>query len=205
MDILWSTMMISAVLYGACTGNLDHLTQELLSSAKEAVQLGISMAGVMAFWMGLMEIAGESGMIRACEKAMSPVITFLFPEIPRNHRAREWISMNMIANLLGLGSAATPAGLEAMKELQKMNLEQCEKLGETKRRAPHIASASMCTFLIINVSSLQLIPMNMIAYRAQYGSLQPAAITGPALLATAASTAAAVVFCKVMNCLGNRK
>lgn len=197
--------MISAVLYGACTGNLDHLTQELLSSAKEAVQLGISMAGVMAFWMGLMEIAGESGMIRACEKAMSPVITFLFPEIPRNHRAREWISMNMIANLLGLGSAATPAGLEAMKELQKMNLEQCEKLGETKRRAPHIASASMCTFLIINVSSLQLIPMNMIAYRAQYGSLQPAAITGPALLATAASTAAAVVFCKVMNCLGNRK
>lgn len=197
--------MISAVLYGACTGNLDHLTQELLSSAKEAVQLGISMAGVMAFWMGLMEIAGESGMIRAFEKAMSPVITFLFPEIPRNHRAREWISMNMIANLLGLGSAATPAGLEAMKELQKMNLEQCEKLGETKRRAPHIASASMCTFLIINVSSLQLIPMNMIAYRAQYGSLQPAAITGPALLATAASTAAAVVFCKVMNCLGNRK
>lgn len=205
MDVLWSTMMISAVLYGACTGNLDHLTQELLSSAKEAVQLGISMAGVMAFWMGLMEIAGESGMIRAFEKAMSPVITFLFPEIPRNHRAREWISMNMIANLLGLGSAATPAGLEAMKELQKMNLEQCEKLGETKRRAPHIASASMCTFLIINVSSLQLIPMNMIAYRAQYGSLQPAAITGPALLATAASTAAAVVFCKVMNCLGNRK
>ena len=197
--------MISAVLYGACTGNLDHLTQELLSSAKEAVQLGISMAGVMAFWMGLMEIAGESGMIRAFEKAMSPVITFLFPEIPRNHRAREWISMNMIANLLGLGSAATPAGLEAMKELQKMNLEQCEKLGETKRRAPHIASASMCTFLIINVSSLQLIPMNMIAYRAQYGSLQPAAITGPALLATTASTAAAVVFCKVMNCLGNRK
>ena len=197
--------MISAVLYGACTGNLDHLTQELLSSAKEAVQLGISMAGVMAFWMGLMEIAGESGMIRAFEKAMSPVITFLFPEIPRNHRAREWISMNMIANLLGLGSAATPAGLEAMKELQKMNLEQCEKLGETKRRAPHIASASMCTFLIINVSSLQLIPMNMIAYRAQYGSLQPAAITGPALLATAASTAAAVVFCKVMNCLSVRK
>ena len=197
--------MISAVLYGACTGNLDHLTQELLSSAKEAVQLGVSMAGVMTFWMGLMEIAGESGMIRACERAMSPVITFLFPEIPKNHRAREWISMNMIANILGLGSAATPAGLEAMKELQKMNLEECEKLGETKSRAPHIASPAMCTFLIINVSSLQLIPMNMIAYRAQYGSPQPAAITGPAMLATAVSTAAAVVFCKVMNYLSYRK
>ena len=191
LNYIWAGMILLGVIYGVCTGQMSALTGGALDSAGEAVSLCITMAGVMALWMGLMEIAQESGMITKMTKGIRPFLKFMFPRLPEDHPAGEYIATNLIANVLGLGWACTPAGLKAM--------EQLAKLEEQRGKKVTAASNEMCTFLILNISSLQLIPVNMIAYRSQYGSVDPAAIAGPALLATIASTAAGVVFCKVMD------
>ena len=153
-----------------------------------------------------MEIAQKSGMIRQAAGKLQPFISFMFPEIPKGHRAREYITTNIIANIFGLGWAATPAGLKAMEALEELEEERRKgtavRPGGRSLRPPvpkGTASNEMCTFLIINISSLQLIPVNIIAYRSQYGSVNPAAIVGPAIAATFASTAVAVVYCKVKS------
>ena len=138
-------------------------------------------------------------------RKIRPLIRFLFPGLPEGHRAGEHITTNFIANFLGLGWAATPAGLKAMEELEK--LEEDRRSGKTfgPARRKGVASNEMCTFLIINISSLQLIPMNVIAYRRQYGSPNPAAIVGAGIVATMVSTGAAVIFCRIMDRSGGRK
>lgn len=196
MDLLWAGMLIGGMIYAAFSGNLEAVTEAILSSAKEAVQLGIGMAGVLAFWTGLMEIAQDCGLVDRLTRSIRPVIRFLFPNIPDGHRAQEYISLNMIANMLGLGGAATPAGLEAMKALEQIEEERRNGRGAGRKRPRGTASNEMCTFLILNISSLQLIPVNMIAWRSQYGSSNPETIVGPALLATACSTLTAVIYCK---------
>lgn len=196
MDLLWAGMLLCGMIYAAFSGNLEAVTEIILSSAKEAVQLGIGMAGVLAFWTGLMEIAQDCGLVNRLTRTIRPVIRFLFPDIPDGHRAQEYISLNMIANMLGLGGAATPAGLEAMKTLEQIEEERRNGRRAGRKRPKGTASNEMCTFLILNISSLQLIPVNMIAWRSQYGSSNPEAIVGPALLATACSTLTAVIYCK---------
>ena len=196
MDCLWAGMLICGMIYAAFSGNLEAVTEAILSSAKEAVQLGIGMAGVLAFWTGLMEIAQDCGLVDRLTRSIRPVIRFLFPDIPDGHRAQEYISLNMIANMLGLGGAATPAGLEAMKALEQIEEERRNGRRTGRKRPKGTASNEMCTFLILNISSLQLIPVNMIAWRSQYGSSNPETIVGPALLATACSTLTAVIYCK---------
>ena len=186
LNYLWAGMILTGIIYGACTGNLVEITNAALDSSKEAITLCITMAGVMAFWTGLMEIAERSGMITGLARKMRPVIRFLFPALPKGHPAARHITTNIIANILGLGWAATPAGLRAMKALSELNVENSR------------ASTDMCTFLVINISSIQLIPVNIIAYRSQYGSVNPTAIVAPAILATTVSTLAAIVFCKIM-------
>lgn len=205
MDFLWAGMLIGSLVYGTFSGTLGELTDVLLSSAKEAVQMGIGLAGAIAFWMGLMEIAQECGMIQAMSRKLQPVIRFLFPGIPAGHRAHECITANMIANMLGLGGAATPAGLEAMRELER--IEEGRRAGNFRGKAVPRGTASneMCIFLILNISSLQLIPVNMIALRSEYGSANPAAMAGPALLATACSTLVAVFYCKFKEKTGNHQ
>ena len=131
--------------------------------------------------------------------AMRPLLHFLFPRIPEAHRSLEYISANMIANFLGLGWAATPFGLKAMEELEKLEDDRRAGKAPGKARGKGIAGNEMCTFLIINISSIQLIPVNIIAYRSQYGSVNPAAIVGPAIAATAVSTGVAVIFCRLMD------
>ena len=202
MDLLWAGMLLCGMIYAAFSGNLEAVTEIILSSAKEAVQLGIGMAGVLAFWTGLMEIAQDCGLVNRLTRSIRPVIRFLFPDIPDGHRAQEYISLNMIANMLGLGSAATPAGLEAMRELEEISEgRRCGKLpGKAVPRGT--ASNEMCTFLILNISSLQLIPVNMIAWRSEFESADPAAIVGPALIATACSTLAAMSYCKIKEKTG---
>ena len=204
MNYLWAGMIIVGIIFGAFNGKMPEVTNEALDSAKEAVTLCITMMGVMSFWVGMMEIASKSGVIELASKKMGPLLRFLFPGIPEGHPAKEHIAVNFISNFLGLGWAATPAGLKAMEELEKLEEERRRYDGKRtagKRRAvPRgVASNEMCTFLILNISSLQLIPVNVIAYRSQYGSVNPTAIVGPAIAATAVSTAAAVVFCKVME------
>lgn len=192
LNYIWAFMIAVGILYGAFTGNMEAVSNAALDSAKEAVDLCITMIGVMGLWMGLMEIAQSSGLIAKMTRGIQPFISFMFPGLPETHAAREYISTNLIANILGLGWACTPAGLKAMEALQELN-EEKNGVG-TK-----VASNEMCTFLILNISSLQLIPVSMIAYRSQYGSASPTAIVGPAILATLVSTLVGVVFAKGME------
>lgn len=217
LNMIWALMILLAVVFAACTGQMSAVTDAALDSAGEAVSLCITMAGVVALWMGLMEIAGKAGLVKKLTNGISPFLTFLFPRLPKKHPAREYIAANIIANVLGLGWACTPAGLKAMEELAKLEEERgtpgylpanrqkgdVETIGrdaaENTKRRERVASNEMCNFLILNISSLQLIPVNMIAYRAQYGSARPAAIIAPAIAATLISSLTAVIYCKIKD------
>ena len=198
MNILWSSMLLLGIAYGALQGRMPEVTDGVIQASREAVVLAVSLVGVTGFWAGLMEIAKKAGVIDGLVKRMGPVMRFLFPEVPEDHPAMRAAGMNMICNVFGLGAAATPPGLAAMKRLE----EERRKMRNPAAVPEGTANREMCTFLILNISSLQLIPVNIIAYRSQYGSVHPTAIVGPALAATAASTIAAVVFCKVMERMG---
>ena len=210
MNYIWGGMLIIGIIFGVVTGNMQAVTDAVLQSSKEAVTLGISMFGIVAFWTGLMEVAGEAGVIAGLTRLISPLMRFLFPRIPQGHRAWDSLSANFVANILGLGWAATPAGLRAMNDLEELERERGNeeyvdiKVGMAAANGfvdcgARTASNEMCTFLVMNISSLQLIPVNIIAYRSQYGSANPAAVIAPAIVATFFSTVVAVVFCKVMN------
>ena len=221
LNIIWAVMILLAVLYGAFAGNMSQVTNAALDSAGEAISLCLTMAGVVALWMGLMEIAQKAGLIEKLTRAISPLLRFMFPKIPKGHPAGDYIATNIIANIMGLGWACTPAGLKAMEELAKLEAERgtpgyegdAGKVG-TRRDTPEKeaqrkpverrASNEMCSFLILNISSLQLIPVNIIAYRSQYGSVSPAAVVGPAIVATLVSTGAAVLFIKGRHWVARR-
>lgn len=196
LNWIWAGMLLIGIVYGMLTGNVMEITNAALNSAKEAVDLCITMMGVMSFWVGLMEIGKEAGLLEKASKKLRPVVRFLFPNLPAEHKANEAITLNIMANILGLGWAATPAGLQAMEELKK--LEDDRRNGKVSgiRRERGVAGNEMCTFLILNISSLQLLPMNVIAYRSQYGSVNPASIVGPGIIATTLSTAVAILYCK---------
>ena len=199
LNYLWAGMILVGILFGAFNGKMADITNAALDSAKDAVTLCVTMIGVMAFWTGIMEIASRAGIIEMAARRLGPLIRFLFPDLPRKHKANEHIATNFIANFLGLGWAATPAGLRAMEELGKLEDDRRNGKAVGAVRKKGIASNEMCTFLIINISSLQLIPVNVIAYRSQYGSANPAAIVGAGILATAVSTGAAVIFCRMKD------
>lgn len=182
LNYLWAFMILIGIAVGAVTGNIQEVSTITINSAKEAVTLCVIMLGVMSLWMGIMQVARAAGIIQGFTKALRPIIRVLFPDLPKDHVVNEYIASNMIANILGLGWAATPMGLKAMVELRKLN-----KDSET-------ASCDMCTFLIINISSLQLIPVNVIAYRSEYGSINPSEILAAGIVATLISTIAGVIF-----------
>ena len=158
-----------------------------LVSAKEAVCFVFTILGLISLWPGLWKFASKVGIFQPFPKKMLPFMPGLFPEIPPEGKAMNYMATNMIANLLGLGWAATPAGIMAMKELAKLNGEK------------NTASNTMCAFLVINISSIQLISVNIIAYRSQYGSANPAAVIVPGMIATSISTIAGIIFCKIMQ------
>lgn len=187
LNILWVIMIAGGIFFAAFHGTMGQITESFISSSTEAVNLCIFMLGVIGVWNGMMEIAVKSGLMKKIAKTMYPFIHWLFPDIPPRHKANEYIAANMAANILGLGWAATPAGLKAMRELQKL-----EEGGGR-------ASDMMCAFLVLNISSLQLVSINMIAYRSQYGSVNPAAVVLPAICATMISTIAGIVFIKIME------
>ena len=226
LNYLWAGMTLTGILWGALHGQMTAVTDGAIQASKEAVTLCITMLGVMTLWTGVLEIGHRSGLVDQLAGRMGPILTFLFPRLDPDGKARKQISVNVTANILGLGWAATPARLKAMEELKKVEEErrkggaagrkdtpgqedtagrkdtpgQEETAGQrAAARQAGTASNEMCTFLIINISSLQLIPMNMIVYRSQYGSVNPTAIVGPALAATFISTVVAVIFCRVMD------
>ena len=194
---LWAAMMAAGIVWAALHGTLPAVTDAVLSSAREAVTLAITMLGIMAFWSGIMEIGHSAGLMDALTRRAAPLLNFLFPGLRRGHPARKQIAVNLIANMLGVSWAATPAGIGAMKELKKLEDERRAGRAPGPARGEGTAGNEMCTFLILNVSSLQLIPVSIIAYRSQYGSVNPAAVAGPALAATLVSTLTAVIFCKL--------
>ena len=184
LNYLWAGMTLTGILWGALHGQMTAVTDGAIQASKEAVTLCITMLGVMTLWTGVLEIGHRSGLVDQLAGRMGPILTFLFPRLDPDGKARKQISVNVTANILGLGWAATPARLKAMEELKKVE-EERRKGGAAGRkdtpgqedtagqraaaRQAGTASNEMCTFLIINISSLQLIPMNMIVYRSQYG------------------------------------
>lgn len=182
LNYLWGFMIVLGITVGVIRGEIGEVSKATINSSKEAVALCITMLGIMAMWTGIMQVAKKCGLVAAFTKALNPILRVLYPDIPEGHVAKEHIASNMIANILGLGWAATPMGLMAMKELRALNHNS------------EVASYDMCTLLIINISSLQLIPVNIIAYRSQYGSVNPSEILAPAIMATLISTCAGVAF-----------
>ena len=194
LNFLWAFMILAGIIYAAFSGNIASVTDAALESAQQAVTLCITMAGIMAFWVGMMRIAENAGIMKKAAEKTYPLLHFVFPRIPKEHPACKSISANCIANFFGLGWAATPAGLQAMKDLDLLERERVNVPKKTK-----VASTEMCSFLVINISSLQLIPVTVIAYRSQYGSPNPTGIVGMAIVATAISTIVGVVFIKIMS------
>lgn len=182
LNAIWAFMIIIGIIYGAFTGHLSDISAAALDSATEAVSLCITMLGIMAFWVGLMKIAECSGMVTSITASLRPILRHLFPNLSPDSKAMEYISTNVVANILGLGWACTPAGLKAMEELSRLSPKK------------EVATNEMCNFLILNISSLQLIPVNIIVYRSRYGSVNPSGIIVPAILATSFSTLAGILF-----------
>ena len=193
LNYIWAFMLLVGIIYGAWSGNISEVSTAVLDSSVQAVELVISMAGVVALWCGLMEIADNAGIVKLLSKGLRPVVLWLFPGLRREkgEKAVEYITLNFIMNMLGTGWSATGPGLMAMEELNRLKCSDSQINVDT-------ASDEMCTFLVMNISSLQLIPVNIIAYRRAYGSVEPAKIVIPALIATSISTVAAVIFCKIM-------
>ena len=185
LNKIWFFMVAGALLVGLVTGKAAGLTDAVLAGGKSAIDLALTMAGVLAAWTGLLRVAEAAGLTERLAQGLSPLLDKLFPGLGPQHPARPQIAANFIANFLGLGWAATPAGLKAMEEMERTN--------------PHkkTATPDMCLFLIINMSSLQLICVNVLAYRSQYGSANPGEILGLGLLASLAATLVAVLAGKV--------
>ena len=185
---IWGFFVIGGILTGAFLGRMDGVTQAVIGGGKTAMELAFAMAGVVAVWSGILKIAEKGGMIDALAGKMTPLMDFLFPSVPRHHKARKYIAANFAANFLGLGWAATPAGLLAMKELQKLNREE-----------KGTASAAMCMFLTVNMTSLQLVTVNILAFRTEYGSHDPAEIVGVGIIATLITTLVGTLAAKCME------
>ncbi|MCA1009515.1 nucleoside recognition domain-containing protein [Halobacillus halophilus] len=180
VNLIWALLAIIGIVYAAFNGTMEAVNKAIFSTLDEAVMIALSLTGVLIFWLGLMKIAEEAGLLKGLAKLFRPFVRKIFPDIPENDPALGYILSNMTANMFGLGNAATPMGLKAMNELKR--------LSNSKE-----ASRSMITLLAINTSSLTLIPTTVIAIRMKYGSADPTSIVGATILATIISTCAALI------------
>ncbi len=184
LNYIWFGMMLIAVVVGTITGNIDAVTEAAINMAKTAVEIAIGLIGIMALWLGTMKIAEDSGLIRIIARALRPITIRLFPDVPSDHPAIGSIVLNMSANILGLGNAATPLGLKAMEELQELNPNK------------NTATNAMCTFLAINTSSVQLIlPATVVALMGTASNQ----IFITTIFATGLSTIAAIIAVKTLE------
>lgn len=193
IKVIWGGLILVGIAVGIGTGRVEELSQTILGSAKDAAELALSMIGIYCLWMGLLRIAEKSGMIQAIARGSERLICKLFTGIRRGSEAVSLITLNLVANMLGMGNAATPFGLRAMTALQEQNPD--------KRRA----SDDMCLFIVINTASVQLLPLTIIAVRAAAGSSNPADIVLTAFLATLATAVFGVIGAKLCAGIGRRK
>ncbi|UHA72928.1 nucleoside recognition domain-containing protein [Paenibacillus sp. 481] len=180
VNAIWVFMLLVGFIAAAAQGKIEIVTEAIFDGAKTGVTVSFGLISVMVFWLGMMRIAEDAGLLARLAKALGPVVRYLFPDVPRNHPALGYIMSNMSANLLGLGNAATPMGIRAMQELQKLNPDK------------DTATPAMCTLLAINTASITLIPTTLIAIRMNFGSANAAEIVGTTLLATIIATLAAI-------------
>lgn len=193
IKVIWGGLILVGIAVGIGTGRVEELSQTILGSAKDAAELALSMIGIYCLWMGLLRIAEKSGMIQAIARGSERLICKLFTGIRQGSEAVSLITLNLVANMLGMGNAATPFGLRAMAALQEQNPD--------KRRA----SDDMCLFIVINTASVQLLPLTIIAVRAAAGSSNPADIVLTAFLATLATAVFGVIGAKLCAGIGRRK
>ncbi|MCF6459472.1 nucleoside recognition domain-containing protein [Clostridium sp. Cult3] len=187
INFIWAGLLIIGFVVGALTGNVEEVTNAVIENAKTGVELALGLIGVMSLWLGIMKIAEDSGLVEKLAKALKPITTRLFPEVPADHPAMGAMVMNMAANILGLGNAATPLGLKAMQELQTLNDKK------------DTATDAMVMFLAINTSSVTLIPASTIAILAAAGAKNPTEIIGPTIIATTVSTIVAIIATKIFS------
>jgi len=187
LNYIWLGMIVTGFVVGIINGRIEAVTQAAIDSAGKAVELSIALLGIMCMWTGLMNIAEKSGLVRYIAKIVRPVLGFLFPGIPKRHAAMGAIVMNLVANMLGLGNAATPLGLKAMAELQKLNPRK------------DTATDAMCMFLVLNTSALQLIPATVIAIRSAANSANPAEIIGPVWVTSICATLGGIIAAKLLS------
>ncbi|WP_138753457.1 nucleoside recognition domain-containing protein [Paenibacillus sinopodophylli] len=178
---IWLFFIVASVVVAAITGKMDAVTQAAFEGAKSGVTVSFGLISIMVFWLGMMRIAEDAGLLQTLARLLGPIVRKLFPDVPRNHPAIGYIMSNLSANLFGLGNAATPMGIKAMQELQKLNPD------------PTTATPAMCTLLALNTSSITIIPTTLIAIRMNYGSANPAEIIGTTLAATFVATSAAIL------------
>lgn len=183
---IWAFFIIVGILFSVITNNLSTLNAEILNSAKVTLNMLLEIFPIMALWLGLMNIAKESGLLFKISKAISPLLSKLFPDIPKGHESIGYIASNIIINVFGLGSAATPFGLKAMKSLQELNPKK------------DTASKSMITFLVINTGGVTLVPTTIIALRMLYNSTNPTEIVWPCIIATVISSICAVILDRIL-------
>ena len=186
LNKIWPFFIIISFIYAILSGNLENLNSSIFASTSDAIGLCISLLGTMCLWSGIMQIANKTTMIDKLTKFLQPIINILFPEIKQNKQIKKEISMNMIANILGLGNAATPLGLKAMKSMQKENSKK-----ET-------LSNSMMMFIVINTASIQIIPTTVIALRNSLGSTNPTQIVFPVWIATVCAAIGGIVVTKIL-------
>jgi spore maturation protein A len=175
LNYIWLAMVILAIVLGGINGKIDAVTKAAIDAAAGAVTIAIGLIGVMALWLGLVKIMEDSGLMALVARVINPIMKRLFPDVPQGHPAMGSMTMNIAANMLGLNNAATPLGLKAMEDLEKLN------------KIPGVATNAMCTFLTINTGSVQLIPATMIGVMASAGSKDPTAIIGTTLAAGCAA------------------
>ncbi|MFC4777518.1 nucleoside recognition domain-containing protein [Paenibacillus sp. GCM10023252] len=177
---IWLFFIVASVVTAAITGRMDEVTQAAFEGAKSGVTVSFGLISILVFWLGMMRIGEDAGLLDKLARALGPAVRLLFPDVPRDHPAMGYIMSNMSANLFGLGNAATPMGIKAMQELQKLNPD------------PATATPAMCTLLALNTSSITIVPTTLIAIRMNYGSANPAEIVGTTIAATIVATAAAI-------------
>jgi spore maturation protein A len=187
MNYIWLSIVILAIVLGGINGKIENVTKSAIDAASGAVTIAIGLVGVMALWLGIMKIAEDSGLMALAAKALAPILKRLFPDVPADHPAMASMTMNIAANMLGLSNAATPLGLKAMEDLEKLNAQ------------PGTATNAMCTFLTINTAGLQLVPATMIGILASAGSKEPTAIIGTTIAATCTALIAGISAVKLLE------
>lgn len=191
LNYIWMGLLLIGFAVGIINGRIDQVTKAAMDSAQSAVTVCIGLLGVMCLWTGLMKVAEKSGLVTGISKFVRPVMTFLYPGIPREHPALGAIVMNLVANFLGLGNAATPLGIKAMNELQSLN-------GDKKT-----ATDSMCMFLVMNTAAIQLVPATIIALRTSEGSKKPAEIIVCIWIASVCATIMGIIAAKLLSKVWN--